>query len=177
MANGKRATVIAATILAVVVFLLCLFFSVRAGFPRPYRTIVLGSGIDQPLAYAVMKAESNFSEGAVSRAGAIGVMQILPSTAEFICRKEGIEFVPAELYRGEFNVKIGCLYLNYLLSRFRDEETALAAYNAGEGKVSEWLRNSKYSKDGISLSHIPYRETEEYIKKVKKFRKFYNFFY
>ena len=87
------------------------------------------------------------------------------------------EFVPAELYRGEFNVKIGCLYLNYLLSRFRDEETALAAYNAGEGKVSEWLRNSKYSKDGISLSHIPYRETEEYIKKVKKFRKFYNFFY
>lgn len=170
---------IIAFVVAVLLFLLavCAFFAVRASFPRPYRETVGTSGLDETLVYAVIKTESGFSESSVSSAGAVGLMQLLPSTAEFICRKEGLEFLPSELLNGEYNVKVGCLYLHYLLERFQNSETALAAYNAGEGNVSEWLKNSEYSKDGKILCRIPYGETERYIKKVQNFRKIYEFFY
>ncbi len=146
-----------------------------AAFPRPYRAIVGESGLDPALVYAVMKAESNFREGAQSDAGAVGVMQLLPSTAAFICEREGIPFEPARLKEGEYNVALGCAYLGYLLGEF-EEETALAAYNAGEGRVREWLKDGRYSANGRTLFHIPYPETARYLKKISFFRKIYGFF-
>lgn len=153
------------------------YFSVKAAFPRPYRETVSKSDVPESLIYAIAKAESGFRENAVSKAGAIGVMQLMPSTAEFICRVDGIAFDIERLYEGEYNVRLGSAYLKYLLKRFSEEETAIAAYNAGEGIVREWLKRGELSPDGKKLIAIPFGETETYVKKVKKFRKFYEFFY
>ena len=162
-------------VFAHLLLLAAMVLSFFAAFPRPYRAIVGESGLDPALVYAVMKAESNFREDAESDAGAVGVMQLLPSTAAFICEREGIPFEPARLKEGEYNVALGCAYLGYLLGEF-EEETALAAYNAGEGRVREWLKDGRYSSDGRTLFHIPFPETARYLKKISFFRKIYGFF-
>lgn len=167
-----------------VIVCICIFFAsafgfllVRTTYPRPYAEEVQKSGLPSALVYAVIKAESSFREDAVSRAGAVGLMQIRPATAEFICTRQGIAFESALLKEGSYNISVGCMYLKYLIERFTVLETALAAYNAGEGKVRSWLKNSDFSADGIVLRKIPYPETQEYIKKVAKFRKNYEIFY
>lgn len=144
-------------------------------FPCPYQEQIERSALPHSLIYSIIKAESNFQEKAVSKAGAIGLMQIMPSTAQFICEREGIEFSMEKLKEGEYNITVGCAYLHYLISRFQNEETAVAAYNAGEGVVAEWLKNEEYSADGIALNAIPYPETRAYVKKIKIFRKIYHF--
>ena len=145
-------------------------------FRRPHREIVEGSGLDPALVYAVMKAESGFNEEAESPAGALGLMQLMPATAEFICRKHGVPFELERLKEGEYNTRLGCLYLKYLGERF-EEETMIAAYNAGEGTVSRWLENAEFSEDGRTLKRIPYPETAAYVKKVGNLRKKYRIFY
>ena len=153
----------------------CLFAG-KAAFRRPYQSTVENFPLDENLVYAVMKSESGFREDALSRAGAVGIMQIKPSTAEFICQRENIPFHAEKLSEGKYNTELGCRYLLYLLERFPVCETAVAAYNAGEGTVSGWLKNTAYSADGRTLQRIPYPETERYVKKVIKFRKIYSFF-
>lgn len=163
--------------LVAVCMAICFAFSmILCYYPRPYRTTVQESGLPKDLVYAVMKAESGFREDAVSRAGAVGIMQITPSTAEFICLRNGIPFAPERLSEGEYNVMLGCLYLSYLLVRFKNEEAALCAYNAGEGTVRRWLNDPAYSADGVSLFSIPYAETRDYVKKISEFRKIYRIF-
>ena len=172
----KRITVTAAILFAAL-FVLILFFSVRGlAFPRPCRTVA-ESTPDPYLIYAVMKAESGFDEKAVSAAGAVGIMQLMPSTAEFIAKLNGIEFQAERLKEAEYNAMLGSLYLEYLSERFPITSTVLAAYNAGEGTVAQWLNDSSISPDGLNLTKIPYPETARYIKKVEKFRKIYAFFY
>lgn len=149
----------------------------RSSYRRPYRSIVEASGVDPALVYAVMKTESGFDECAVSRAGAVGLMQLLPSTAEYICQREGIIFRGENLLDGAYNVRLGCMYLRYLLQRFPDERTAICAYNAGEGAVTGWLQNENYSNDGKTLNEIPYEETRIYEKKVFNFKKNYQILY
>ena len=153
------------------------FFAVRARFPRPHREIVENSGVAPSLVYAMMKAESGFDEKAQSRAGAVGLMQLLPSTARFICMREKIIFDEEMLFDGSYNTRLGTLYISYLFEKFPVMETMLAAYNAGEGVVSEWLSDENLSRDGTTLSRIPYPETERYIKKVKKFKRIYEILY
>ena len=77
------------------------------------------------------------------------------------------------LFTPEINIKYGCLYFNYLMKKFENKETALAAYNAGETRVRIWLGDKKYSKDGKTLIEIPFKETANYVKKVEKNLKFY----
>lgn len=167
-----------ATLFCAAIFAVIVYYSVRnVGFPRPYRDVVEKSGLDETLVYAVMKAESGFEEESFSSAGAVGLMQLMPATAEFVCRMNGLEYEFERLTDGEYNTRLGCLYLAYLLRRFECIDTTLAAYNAGEGTVTEWLKNSEYSLDGKTLKNIPYEETARYVKKVEKFRKIYQFFY
>ena len=175
VSKGRLAVI--AAILLLITACITGFAVLRARFPRPYREIVAASGLDESLVYALIKAESGFNEEAVSRAGAIGLMQLMPSTAEYICAKEGIGFDRERLSDGAYNLTVGCAYLSYLLRRFSVEETALAAYNAGEGTVRDWLKDDSLSTDGKTLSRIPYPETESYVKKIKKYKKIYVFFY
>ena len=160
---------------SVILLFSAVLLSFFSAFPRPYRDIVEKSNLSPALVYAVMKAESNFREDAVSAAGAVGIMQLLPSTAAFICRNAEIPFRPDRLTEGAYNTMLGCRYLAYLLERF-EETAAVAAYNAGEGTVRQWLLDPRYSEDGTALSHIPFPETARYLKKISFFRKIYGFF-
>lgn len=166
-----------AIILAAAILLAVSFWIWRAGYPRPYREILQKSEVEENLVFAIAKAESDFQEDAVSSAGAIGLMQLMPSTAEFVCSMHDIGFEPERLTEGEYNMRLGCLYLEYLLGRFACRETAIAAYNAGEGVVDKWLREKKYSRDGERLRKIPYPETARYVKKVEKNFRIYRFLY
>ncbi len=160
-----------------ILFFAALFFGIRAAFPRRYGNAAQQSGVEPSLVYAVMKAESGFDEHAKSRAGAIGLMQLKPSTAEFICGRFNIPFEASRLEEGEYNAILGCTYLKYLIDKFEITETALAAYNAGEGTVSKWLEEKAYSDDGKRLKSIPYKETRQYVKKVLRCRKIYEILY
>lgn len=133
--------------------------------------------VDGNLILAVIKAESNYRENVRSAKGAIGLMQIMPATAQFIAQKLGEEYNENQLNDYRTNIRYGTYYLSYLSERFSDTETKLAAYNAGEGNVKSWLE--KYSDDGKTLNQIPFKETEIYVAKVKSFysrlRKTYNY--
>lgn len=124
--------------------------------------------VDSALVASVINTESNFDEKAKSKKGAIGLMQIMPSTAEWVAGKIGLEYNEENLYNGNYNIEIGTFYLSYLNSYFNDEKLALCAYNAGIGNVKSWLANEEYSTDGKSLSKIPYNETKKYLNKVYK---------
>ena len=129
--------------------------------------------------FAVIRTESSFNPRAVSKKGAVGLMQILPSTAEFIAGRNGYDYLEEYLYSPEYNVRLGVRYFSYLRARFLEEETYLAAYNAGEGTVAMWLNNANYSADGKTLDRIPYPETRRYVEKVQKaknkYEKYYSF--
>ena len=129
-------------------------------------------GLDKNLVYAIIKTESGFDEKAVSSVGAKGLMQILPSTASWVCSKINIEYSEDILFNPQINIKIGCYYLKYLIDLFDNNiENAICSYNAGQNAVLSWLADKRYSDDGENLKEIPYKETKNYLKKVK-FNKF-----
>lgn len=129
--------------------------------------------IDKSLIYAVIKAESNFNSRAKSSKGALGLMQITEATYEYTVYIYGLGFSNKDILKPKENILTGAAYLNYLFKRFHTETEVLAAYNAGEGTVRSWLLNKDYSDDGKTLKRVPYAETENYIKKVKKYRDYY----
>ena len=124
--------------------------------------------LDPGLVCAVIYAESGFDPKAVSVDGARGVMQIMPDTGDWIAGKLDMDDYDADmLFEPEVNIRFGCWMLNYLYGRFSgDAKKALAAYNAGQGNVDKWMKDPSCSKDGLTLDHIPFRETRNYVKKV-----------
>ena len=139
-------------------------------------------GVPKELIYAVIKTESGFDSSAVSNKGAVGLMQIMPATFEWLTNDILHEHLgKGMLYDPETNIKYGTYYLSRLYGRFGDWDTALAAYNGGEGNVSEWLSDPRYSDDGkkLNIDKIPseFKETENYVKKVNKAQKKYNELY
>lgn len=124
--------------------------------------------VNPALVASIINVESGYNEKAVSSKGAEGLMQVLPSTGEWLAGKIKEEYYDGILLEGEFNIKIGTYYLGYLLEQFGDEKLAVCAYNAGQTNVKKWLANSDYSSDGKSLEKIPFLETENYLKKVNK---------
>jgi peptidoglycan lytic transglycosylase len=138
-------------------------------YPYRYQAIVRGHAehyrLDGALLAAVIYQESKFRASARSKAGAIGLMQLLPSTAEGIAlRTGGTGFRVADLYNPELNVRYGAWYLRHLLDRYRDERTALAAYNAGQSNVDRWRSESK---------GIVFAETRKYVERVETLKKIY----
>ena len=120
------------------------------------------------LVFAVIHAESRFRPDAVSKKGAGGLMQIAEITADWAANELPLtDFNGADIFDPEINIKIGCWYLSKLNKQFGGvTETVLAAYNAGSGNVSSWLKDDRYSDDGRVLRFIPFGETRLYIKKV-----------
>ena len=91
------------------------------------------------LVAAVIYQESKFDADAVSSSGAVGLMQLLPSTGQGIAdRTGGDSWTPEDLHNPELNVRYGSWYLRHLLDKYEDEELALAAYNAGQANVDRW---------------------------------------
>lgn len=139
-------------------------------YPLEYRDLVERYSemysVPKEIIYAVIKTESDFKSDAVSEKGAVGLMQITPDTYAWLCTKDNIEKDnPDLLYNPEINIRCGTLFLSLLYTEFSNWDTSFAAYNAGRGRVNEWLRDENISKDGI-LVDIPYKETREYVEKV-----------
>lgn len=124
--------------------------------------------LDPFLVCAVIYTESKFDDKAASGAGAVGLMQIMPSTGEWIAGKLKIkDYTDDYLLDPNINIQMGCWYLNYLSNKFDgDINLVLAAYNAGPQTISKWLANKEVSSDGKTLTNIPYKETDNYVKRV-----------
>ena len=129
--------------------------------------------LEEPLIYAVINTESHFEPDAESGVGAKGLMQMMPSTFEWLQNLRGESYDEDSLFYPEINIDYGCYFLRYLIDMFGEESTAVAAYNAGFAIVEEWLANPEYSSDGKTLDTIPYPETDEYVKKVEKMKQEY----
>ena len=161
-------------LVASVFFLTLLFVCVnvkRFGLTY-YKTIdkiARENNLDTNFIMAVVKTESSFREKIESSKGAVGFMQILPSTAEWVCEINNISYIEDSLTDINYNVDLGCKYYNYLLSKF-DFEWAIVAYNAGENNVTDWINK------GIDLDDIPFKESKDYLKKVLSNLKYYKSF-
>ena len=123
--------------------------------------------IDPFMVYSIIKVESSFNETAESNKGARGLMQITPTTGEWIAEKLKIkEFNADDLFTPEINIMMGTWYFSYLTEKFDNNiDLAIAAYNAGPGSVQNWLKDKKISQNGEELNRIPYKETENYVNK------------
>ena len=151
-------------------------------YPMEYEALIRAradeNGLDPALVAGLILAESDYRPEVVSEVNAQGLMQLLPSTAEWIAGKfdetyeEGCLFVP------ETNVKYGCWYLGFLMNRFGgDAKKAVAAYHAGQGRVDEWLANPEYSPDGVTLETIPGDATRTYVERVLRYYEKYQELY
>ena len=136
--------------------------------------------IPEDLLWAVIKVESDFDTRAYSSAGAMGLMQMMPSTFEWLTGEEhlGEHLSVQSLYEPDVSIRYGAYYLRYLYQKFNcNWETALAAYNGGEGNVAQWLADPEYSDADGNLTYIPFKETRGYVQKVTNAREMYQKLY
>lgn len=135
-------------------------------FPKAYPSEVQGAagrfGVDPPLVWAVMRQESAFDPAAVSSAGAIGLMQLMPETAKDEASRLGLE--KADPWEPRMNILLGTAHLARALQTFGTVEEALAAYNAGSGSVRKWGNRTGAIEEWVE--EIPFPETNEYVRKV-----------
>ncbi|WP_317366498.1 lytic transglycosylase domain-containing protein [uncultured Tyzzerella sp.] len=176
--NGKKIIKIFKIIIFFIILILLFIWFVNYILPVKHQNIIekyaKKYSIEKELVFAVINAESRFNKEAISNKGAIGLMQIMPETGEWLAKKIKIEnFSKEMLYDEEININLGCYYLKELINKFEDETLALCAYNAGSTNVYRWLNDDKYSKDGY-IHTIPFKETDKYIKKIKIFKKGYS---
>jgi len=141
----------------------------RLWYPLRYEQVVRGHAhnyrLEPSLLAAVIYQESKFQADVKSSSGAIGLMQLLPATAKGIAvHTGGSKFVVSDLYNPELNIRYGSWYLRHLLDKYHDERTALAAYNAGQQNVDEWLQQG----EGIQFS-----ETRAYVDRIEWLKKIY----
>lgn len=185
MGSFKKLVVIAA---AFAVILLLLNGIGRSLFPLEYKDLVIRyakeNDLDPFLVFSVIKAESNFNPNATSHKNARGLMQIIDDTGIWAAEKMGIEgFRVEHLYDPEINIKIGCWYLKNLKNEIYqyngelNNDLVLAAYNGGIGNVQRWLKDKKYSSSGKELERIPFKETENYVRRVNNYWKIYEKLY
>lgn len=150
----------------------------RMRYPLQYRAIVSAHadnyGIEPSLLAAVIYTESKFDPNARSPAGAVGLMQLLPETAQGIAdHTGGGNYRPSDLYDPELNIRYGAYYLARLQHKYRDHpealDLALAAYNAGQGNVDRWVEEAG---PGAPV-RIPFRETRDYLERVHRLQGVY----
>jgi soluble lytic murein transglycosylase len=121
--------------------------------------------LDPALLAAVIYQESKFNADAKSSSGAIGLMQLTPTTAKGIAiRTGGHAFRTSDLYDPEINIRYGAWYLDNLFQKYRSEPLVLAAYNAGQGNVDRWRARG----EGIQFA-----ETRAYVKRVEHLQRIY----
>lgn len=142
----------------------------RIRYPLEYEQIIRGHArnyrLDPALIAAVIYQESKFDTDARSDSGAVGLMQLLPATAQGIAlRTGGTRFRPEDLYDPEINVRYGSWYLRHMLDKYGQERWALAAYNAGQTNVDRWRRER---------TGIEFEETRRYVERVFELRRIYS---
>ena len=151
-------------------------------YPRKYSETVkkysTEFNVDPNLVYAVIKAESNFNENATSSKGAKGLMQLMDSTAKDVAKKANLNLTQEEISNRlldvELNICIGTKYLQILQEKYQNIELALTAYNAGIGTVDNWIEKGILKKDGSDIENVPYKETNNYVRKIMRDYKIYS---
>ena len=143
----------------------------KSAYPRGYSEYVTiyaeKYGVPQTLVYAVIRTESDFESGAVSGAGAVGLMQLMPSTFKWLTDDMLFEHLESGmLYDPETNIRYGTYCLSYLYDRYGRWDLALAAYNGGLGNVDEWLEDDRYADGEGGLKRIPFKETRQFVSRV-----------
>jgi soluble lytic murein transglycosylase len=152
-------------------------------FPRPYwatlKADAEANGLDPYLVAALIRQESEFNAGAVSRANAVGLMQLLPSTGRGLARKDGVKHFNAnELLDPDINLKLGTTDLRQAISKYSGQvEYALASYNAGDGPVRQWIALGDYKDVPEWVESIPYSETRDYVQSILRNREMYRAIY
>ena len=141
-------------------------------FPKPWwetiKAEAFKNNLDPYLIVSLIRQESEFNPSAVSRAGACGLMQMLPSVGKSMAHDAGIKnFQTFQLFNAETNLKLGIRYLRQMVDHFGGvDEYALAAYNAGESRVSDWQSAGPYSGIDEFVESIPFTETREYVQAI-----------
>jgi len=144
----------------------------EALFPRPYwndlKKFSIANGLDPYLVASLIRQESEFNPAAVSRANAVGLMQLLPRTGKLVARQENLKrYNPSQLYTPTVNLQLGTRYFRGMVDQFGGSfEYALAAYNAGSDRVVEWLGQGKYRDQQEFVESIPFTETREYVQAI-----------
>ena len=129
--------------------------------------------VDRYLIYALIKAESNFDKDATSSKGAKGLMQLMDSTAEDISKDLDLNLGENDLLKPDININFGTKYISDLIKKYDSVELALTAYNAGGGKVDNWISDNTLKNDGSDIENIPYTETNNYVRKILRDYKIY----
>lgn len=152
-------------------------------FPRPYwqqlSADAQSHGLDPYLVTSLIRQESEFNPGAVSRANAFGLMQLLPSTAKGLAKKQGERrFNANELFDPSENMRLGTAYLRENIDHYGGQvEYALAAYNAGDAPVRQWIASGDYKDIPEWVESIPYTETRDYVQSILRNREVYRAVY
>jgi len=134
-------------------------------WPEHFGEITAPRGIAEPLAYAIVRSESLFNQRAVSRSGAMGLSQLLPSTAAETAK--GLKMNQYTLFDPRDNLTIGLTYYGYMLERFdRKPARAIAAYNAGPTRMAQWVRDWGNIEDDILIELYPIAEPRQYTKNI-----------
>lgn len=153
---------------------------IEAFFPTEHLEIVEEEcrqyDLDPWLVMAMIREESSFDSTAVSHAGAHGLMQLLPATAAWAISKNGMEIsTEAALNEAEANIQVGVWYISWLRDRYDgDLYAAVAAYNAGQTVVDEWLSEKIWDGTLENAAQIPYEETAKYLRSVWRSYEIYN---
>lgn len=184
--KNKKLLILLGIILLLVIFILLFKDKIlKIIYPRTYNEIVSiyasDYNVDENLIYALIKAESNFEPEAVSHREAIGLMQIMEETAKEVAKNNNIE-IDFENAREEIadiknNINIGTKYLSILLEKYKNVAVAIAAYNAGIGTVDNWIEKGIIKADGSDIENIPYKETNNYVRKILRSYKIYEELY
>ena len=133
-------------------------------------------GVDRYVVYSLINIESSYDKNALSKAGAVGLMQLLPSTAEDIANRIKID-EEINLYDEKVNIRLGCYYLSYLIDMYDDNLiNALCAYNWGLTNVNNWLELGNIDNSG-TITNIPVAETKKYVSKFNRNYKIYKLIY
>jgi soluble lytic murein transglycosylase len=146
----------------------------EALFPRPYwsdlKKFSTANGLDPYLVASLIRQESEFNPIAVSRANAVGLMQLLPKTGKTVARQVSMKrYNPSQLYTPTVNLELGTRYFRGMVDQFEGSfEQALAAYNAGTDRVDEWKGQGKYRDMAEFVESIPFTETREYVQAIMR---------
>jgi soluble lytic murein transglycosylase len=146
----------------------------EALFPRPYwsdlRKYSLANGLDPFLVASLIRQESEFNAGAISRANAVGLMQLLPKTGKTVAKQVKLKGYKApQLYTPAVNLQLGTRYFKDMVDKYNGQfEYALAAYNAGSDRVADWLGEGHYRDPQEFVESIPFTETREYVQAIMR---------
>jgi soluble lytic murein transglycosylase len=153
----------------------------KALYPLPYESALrreaARNNFDPMLAAGLIRQESTFQADAVSRANAVGLMQVLPTTGKLLAKQLKVKYAKTRLFDPDYNIQLGMLYVAGLLRSNGEPEYALAAFNAGEDRIAAWRAERNYEEIPELVESIPFTETREYVQIVLRNAEVYRMIY